>query len=463
MEEIGSVRNVLKTLLDTTSEDASVDNAPQFIIDELIKMYPEHTLNTRVERVGNKSKIFKFVLTGGPCGGKTTAMARLQGYLKERGFRVFIVPEAATMLLLNGATFDDFSNPRCPMAFQEYVIRTQISLEDSTENYARATGEDSVILCDRGTMDGLAYMNEENFEILLGEVGMDIVTARDMRYNAVFHLVTAADGACDFYSLANNAARSESIQEAIDLDIKTQKAWAGHPHHFIIGNYGFTFDQKIQQLVSRLAQFIGLPSVSKDQTHKYSLKSLPDLSGVQTQEFIIEKIMLKNDEKNAHLTSSSPMSGLRKREEGNYPLLYRFIRKRSQGSMHAYGITSVYQHPNGQEVELKQIIDRRVYRQMLSLADPERSKIIQRRSYFLYEKQSFYVNEFLSPASEKGRAFIICQSENTPMLPPFVKIDHMIRGPDRSHNSSRSLSKLSDDSPSNSDSLDRQQCKDSVN
>ena len=35
---------------------------------------------------------------------------------------------------------------------------TQISLEDSFTNYAVSTGQDSVILCDRGVMDGRAYV-----------------------------------------------------------------------------------------------------------------------------------------------------------------------------------------------------------------------------------------------------------------------------------------------------------------
>ena len=44
---------------------------------------------------------------------------------------------------------------------------------------------------------------------------MDEVTVRDQRYDAVYHLVTAADGAEPFYSLANNKGRSESIVQAI--------------------------------------------------------------------------------------------------------------------------------------------------------------------------------------------------------------------------------------------------------
>ena len=46
--------------------------------------------------------IYRLVLTGGPCAGKTSAMARLRGYLESRGFRVFVVPEAATLLFNGG-------------------------------------------------------------------------------------------------------------------------------------------------------------------------------------------------------------------------------------------------------------------------------------------------------------------------------------------------------------------------
>jgi hypothetical protein len=81
--------------------------------------------NSNLDQDGSWSKIFKFVLTGGPCSGtksavwkdcslfltgKTTAMERLPVFLRERGFRVFIAPEAATMMFLNGFFFP---NARC--------------------------------------------------------------------------------------------------------------------------------------------------------------------------------------------------------------------------------------------------------------------------------------------------------------------------------------------------------------
>jgi hypothetical protein len=47
------------------------------------------------------------------------------------------------------------------------------------------------------------------------------------RYNAVFHLVTAADGAASHYTLENNDARHETAEEAVLADRNTQAAWHG--------------------------------------------------------------------------------------------------------------------------------------------------------------------------------------------------------------------------------------------
>lgn len=68
--------------------------------------------------------------------------------------------------------------------------------------------QEAVILTDRGLMDGSAYMKPENWQTLLDEKGWNEVTLRDRRYDAVIHLVTAADGATDYYNL-DNAARYE--------------------------------------------------------------------------------------------------------------------------------------------------------------------------------------------------------------------------------------------------------------
>lgn len=47
--------------------------------------------------------------------------------------------------------------------------------------------------------------------------GMDERSLRDERYDGIFHLVTAACGAEEHYSLQNNEARSESVEMARDV------------------------------------------------------------------------------------------------------------------------------------------------------------------------------------------------------------------------------------------------------
>ena len=42
-------------------------------------------------------------------------------------------------------------------------------------------------------------------------------------------MITAADGAEQYYTLSNNDARSESIEEARDIDKRLINAWVGHP------------------------------------------------------------------------------------------------------------------------------------------------------------------------------------------------------------------------------------------
>jgi len=45
------------------------------------------------------------VLTGGPCGGKTTGQARLSTFFENLGWKVYRVPETATVLLGGGVNF----------------------------------------------------------------------------------------------------------------------------------------------------------------------------------------------------------------------------------------------------------------------------------------------------------------------------------------------------------------------
>jgi signal recognition particle GTPase len=51
----------------------------------------------------SKAKVTRILLTGGPCAGKTTSLAKMQVAFDNKGFRVYCVPEAATMMMKGGA------------------------------------------------------------------------------------------------------------------------------------------------------------------------------------------------------------------------------------------------------------------------------------------------------------------------------------------------------------------------
>lgn len=166
-------------------------------------------------KVLGKSKfpIIRICITGGPCAGKTTALATLNQTLSQMGFRVLVVPEAATMLMKGGAmiqtnklTFSD------AVKFQINVMKSQMSLEDIFIDIALNSEVKTVIICDRGVMDGSAYTEENVWQALLDETAWNTIQLRDRRYEAVIHMVTAADGAEEFYTGENNEARYETIE-----------------------------------------------------------------------------------------------------------------------------------------------------------------------------------------------------------------------------------------------------------
>ena len=146
--------------------------------------------------------------------------------------------------------------------FQISLMKLQMNLEDIFVEIAQSGDTPTIIICDRGVMDGSAYTEEDSWQAILDETGWGTIQLRDRRYEAVIHLVTAADGAEKFYTNSNNQARYESVKEAIELDKKLINAWVGHPHFSIIQNNGTTFQDKIDKCLNAVLTFIGLPSPS---------------------------------------------------------------------------------------------------------------------------------------------------------------------------------------------------------
>ena len=69
---------------------------------------------------------------------------------------------------------------------------------------------------------------------------------------------SAAKGAEAFYTIANNQARTETPEQARELDDKLIAAWTGHPYLRVIDNSS-TFEDKMKRLLSEISAFLGEP------------------------------------------------------------------------------------------------------------------------------------------------------------------------------------------------------------
>lgn len=132
---------------------------------------------------------------------------------------------------------------------------------------AKLNKKKAIVLCDRGLMDGKAYVDTEKWNKLLDANNLNEVIMRDDRYDLVIHLVSAADGAETFYNLSN-VARFESETEARVMDKKTQQAWLGHPNHCIIDNKVKSFEEKLQRVLYSVKNCVGIPTIANKFTKK---------------------------------------------------------------------------------------------------------------------------------------------------------------------------------------------------
>ena len=205
-----------------------------------------------MEKKGADMKITNIVITGGPCGGKTTGLEEMKKTFSSLGYCVLVVPETATELISGGVAPWTCESP---FEYQRYQMRLQLTKEGIFREAAEKMPHDKIIiLYDRGMMDNKAYLPSEEFAVLADYYSSE--EEMNKRYDAVFHLTTAAKGAEEFYTLDNNAARIETVEEAIEVDNRLLAAWEHHPHLRVIGNDS-DFEGKIRKLLEEMASFLG--------------------------------------------------------------------------------------------------------------------------------------------------------------------------------------------------------------
>lgn len=197
-------------------------------------------------------------VTGPPCSGKTTALVKIPENLSNFGFSPITVPEVPTELFSNGVKIG--GDGLSVSDFQEQALLMELEKRHRYVEIAkRFKNPKRIVICDGGAMRGKAYMKSGEFEVLVKSMGFNITHLRDGLYDGVFHLVTAAIGARDFYTNSNNPFRKETLDEAALLDKLTQEAWIGCPHFRVIDN-STDFEGKMKRLLRGIYRVIGIPT-----------------------------------------------------------------------------------------------------------------------------------------------------------------------------------------------------------
>ena len=349
--------------------------------------------------------IKRIVLTGGPCAGKTTALVRIVEHFSNLGFKVFTVPEVPTMYSQGGWSYLT-PNRRLYYEGELAILQTQLALEDSFMRLAETCTKPAFVVCDRGTMDISAYIAPEMWDDITSKCGTSTNQLRE-RYDAVLHLVSAADGAEQYYTLATNANRYEQADEAglqlaRDLDKKVNRAWKGHPHLRVINNHN-DFDTKLRRVILEISNVLGLPQpVTEERVYIVELTGeLPDcIESEITQTYLV----------------ADPDCEIR-------------LRRRSW-SGEVVNVHKTKKRISPTEVlETERQVSNALYESLLQQADPYRATIRKTRRSFIWRGQFFQIDTFYTPVNNlilletKG----VAQTESV-NFPPFIRVVKDVTG-----------------------------------
>ncbi len=345
--------------------------------------------------------VYTIVLTGGPCSGKSSSLAYLTEKLSDYGLMVFVIPETATLITDNGIDRRKMDRPKQVTMYEEAILDMQLSFE---ETYQRAVMQifperKKVLLLDRGVMDIKAFMPHNDFKGILKRKGLSEVRLRD-RYHAVIHLVTAAEGAREYYTGENNSARIETAEEAVLIDRKIRESWLGHPRFRIIDNRT-DFRGKIRRTFSTILQLLGMPAPRETRERYLVAQVRRDLLPAhQTVE--IEQVYLRSKTRDEEIR----------------------IKRRGLDGSHLCFLTRT--RTAGLRIEEEELITDERYVSLKKLKKPGTEVLVKERVSFFWDGQHIEIDGYrgryeglsvleLEPCETAGE-------ETTIQLPPFITV-----------------------------------------
>lgn len=343
------------------------------------------------------NEIVCVVITGGPGAGKTEFIAEARDrLLHEYGLPVLVARETATEFFEDGVVIDRV-NGISNETFQEKVLCMQLFRE---QLYQEMMPHGGVLLCDRGGPDGRAYGDPSSFETYINTLGFSVGGLR-MRYHGAIHLVTAADGAEEFYTTANNLARSEKPEKARLRDIQTKNSWIGHPHLWIIDNRGGLAEKK-KRFFLALYRILGIPE-SLEIERKFLIER-PDMNIMHTY----VSVLTGADIEQIYLVDKTRL----RREGCEGHAWYSAVRKEKM-------------RPSVQR-EFETTIASWVYDARAKIERDDTREVIQkRRYYFIWQSQYYMLDIFKKPGRLDGLSILeteLLDENDVFSLPPFVTI-----------------------------------------
>ena len=347
-------------------------------------------------------KLNKIVITGGPSAGKTTAMSWVQNAFTKLGYTVLFVPETATEFITGGvAPWTCGTN----LDYQKVQMELQLTKERLFEKAARTMkAEKILIVCDRGAIDNRAYMNDEEFAVVADRLGLSVGAVLES-YDAVFHLVSAAKGAEEFYTLANNAARYETVNQAVQMDDRLIEAWKSNPHHYVIDN-SVELREKLKKLIAQIREFLGEPAPyeieRKFLVEMPDLAALEELPGFRRVEIEQAYLPTTNDEK----------LRVRKWVEDGRAIYYKTRRRRL----------------NDRKLEVEERLTQRAYKETLEEAGDTLQLLHKTRYSIPWEGQVFQLNVYPFWQDQAIVKLELNEEDALVQLPPALNLIREVTG-----------------------------------
>lgn len=351
-----------------------------------------------------EKRIVKIVLTGGPAAGKTTLTSQiLKLFKQEDGWRVITIPETATELI-TGFGIKPFDNCMSMLEFQDFVIGDQLHKEKLALNAAEIVPEDKILIVyDRAVMDDKAYISDEDFVRTIAKFGL---TEAELlaHYDLVLHLVSCAKGAEFAYNLGN-AARTESLEYAREMDDRTLRAWSAHPNLKIVDN-SVNFADKIKRALQEIYRAVGEPE-PMPQKKKY-LIAMPDMAQL-TETYNAAAL----DMMQTYLLKTQPT-------------VERRVRQQRSGSEYLYFYTEKHLMPDGTKWDTEKPISQKEYIQYLMEGDPALHQVHKIKYRFTYRDQRFEIDVY--PFSEDKAIMFRYSDSDSVELPPEITVLRDVSG-----------------------------------